>query len=135
MVEVAAIVATLLGVLAALWFFWDKIAAWFLRTRAKETLPEWAPGRWRSDGGTNELIIANDLSWTWTSTFQGRWSGSGHGEVRDGHLVLRGSREGTTTLGQPVPRGPIAFQMTRESEMLAGQIQTSRAYDVLFVRN
>jgi hypothetical protein len=134
-IEVVLIVATLLGGLAAVVYFWDKIVAWFRRRRAKQTLPEFAPGRWHSDGETNTLVIADDLNWTWTSTFQGNWSGSGRGEVRDGYLVLRGSRVGTTTLGQPVPRAQITIKLKRESETLAGQIQVSRTWDILFIRD
>ncbi len=134
-VAVAATIATLLGGLAALWFFWDRITAWFRRTRAEQTLPEWAPGRWRSDGGTNNLVIAKDLNWTWASTFQGHWSGSGRAEVSDGDLVLHGSHKGTNTLGQPVPPGPMTIRLKRESETLAGQILTAHTWDILFVRD
>ncbi len=134
-IETVAIVATILGGLAALAYFWDKIAARYQRARAKRTLPRFAPGRWRSDGGTNELVIANDLDWTWTSTHQGRWRGSGRGEVRDGQLVLHGSREGTTPTGQAVPRGPISFQLKRERDRLEGQLQTSYTYDLRFIRD
>jgi hypothetical protein len=98
-------------------------------------LPQWAPGRCRSDGGTNTLVIANDLSWTWHSTFQGRWHGSGRGEVRDDVLVLSGWSEGTTTIGQPVPRRPTSIELKREGEMLAGHIHTSRKYEILFTRD
>jgi hypothetical protein len=134
MIEVVVIVATLLGGLAALWFFWDKIVAWVHRIRAKRTLPQFAPGRWRSDGGTNKLIIAKDLSWTWTSTHQGRWHGSGRGEVRDDQLALHGSREGTTPIGQAVPSGPISFRLRRERDRLEGQLQTSYTYDLRLIR-
>jgi hypothetical protein len=133
---IVLVVAALFGFLLNIGSVSGKIAGLVRRSRAKRTLPQFAPGRWRSEGETNTLVITEDLSWTWTSTFQGRWSGHGRGrgEIRDGYLILDGSREGTTTLGQPVPRGPITIRLKRETETLAGQIQTARVYDVLFVR-
>jgi len=96
------------------------------------TLEEWAPGRWRSE--TNELVIEEGLAWSWTSTFQGQWNGSGHGEVRAGQLVLTGTRKGTTTLGVTVPPGPIVLRLKREAETLAGQLETANKFDILFTR-
>jgi hypothetical protein len=47
-------------------------------------LREWTPGKWRSTGGTNTLVIDRSMRWSWESTVGGRFSGSGTGEVRDG---------------------------------------------------
>jgi hypothetical protein len=53
-----------------------------------EDLREWAPGRWRSTGGTNALVIERDLRWSWESAAGGRWSGSGRWEIQDGRLFF-----------------------------------------------
>jgi hypothetical protein len=134
-IEIIVIVATLLGGLAAVVYFWDKIVALFRRTRARQTLPQFAPGRWRSMGATNELVIENDLSWSWTSTHQGHWRGSGRGDVRDVYLVLHGTREGKDPLGRPVPPYPITIQLERQGDRLEGSIQAMLKSDVIFVRD
>jgi hypothetical protein len=133
----AAIVATFLGGFTSVWFCWDKITAWFRRTRARQTLPKFAPGQWISDGRTNTLVIAPDLSWKWTSTHQGQWSGSGRGEIRDGHLVLHGRRVGTTSQGSPAAPGPMTMRLKRERERLEGPLTSpsARTWDMIFFRD
>jgi len=134
--EVALIVATLLGGLAAIvYIVWDKLLPSVRRRRATQTLPQFAPGRWRSMGGTNELVVADGLNWTWTSTHQGRWRGSGRGEVREGYLVLRGMRDGADALGHPAGRYPITITLERQGDRLEGSIQTMQKSEVTFVRD
>jgi hypothetical protein len=127
-------VATLVGGVTGLWFLWDKFSARRRRKRAQKTLPQFAPGRWWSDGGTNTLAIERDLTWTWTSTFQGRYSGTGRGRVEGEELVLDGFSEGVDTRGHVIPRRPTSFRLKPEGDLLAGRLQTSRVYDVLFHR-
>ena len=54
---------------------------------APAPLHVWAPGRWRSTGGTNTLVIERDLRWSWSSSAGGQWSGSGRGQIEDGRLL------------------------------------------------
>lgn len=129
-----ALLATLLGGAAALCYFRGETLACVRRWRAKRTLPQFAPGRGRSDGGSNELVIAPELTWTWTSPHQGQFHGSGRGEVRDGDLVLTGFRKGVTSIGQPVIRTPITFRLRRERDRLEGQLQAAYTYDLRLSR-
>jgi len=94
-------------------------------TRALD-MRAWAPGTWRSTGGTNTLTIKPDLSWQWSSTSGGSWSGSGQGEIRDGRLVLRGWHSSSI---------PMMIRLSREGEVLVGELQTSRSYSITFRRD
>jgi hypothetical protein len=91
----------------------------------QEDLREWAPGKWRSTGGTNGLVIGRDLRWSWDSSAGGRWSGSGRGEIQDGRLLLRGWHSTSV---------PMMLRLTREGDALVGDLQTSRNYAIIFVR-
>jgi hypothetical protein len=92
-------------------------------------LPElraWAPGKWRSTGGTNTLVIQPDLNWEWSSSFGGNWTGSGRGELRDGKLLLRGWHS---------TRTPMELRLLREGDMLLGELETrTRVWNIMFVR-
>lgn len=90
-----------------------------------EDLRRWAPGKWRSTGGTNALWIERDLRWSWESSAGGRWSGSGRGEIQDGRLLLRGWHSTST---------PMMLRLTREGDVLVGELETSRSYRIIFVR-
>ena len=92
-----------------------------------EDLREWAPGKWRSTGRANALVIGRDLRWSWESSAGGRWSGSGRGEIEDGGrlLLLRGWH--STSI-------PMTLRLTREGEALVGELQTSRSYRIIFIR-
>jgi hypothetical protein len=92
---------------------------------APAPLHVWAPGRWRSVGGTNALVIERDLRWSWDSSAGGRWSGRGSGEIRDGQILLRGWH--STSI-------PMQLRLTREGETLVGELQTSRSYRMIFLR-
>ena len=93
--------------------------------RFVEDLREWAPGTWRSTGGTNTLVIDGRLRWHWDSSFGGKWSGTGSGEIRDGQLVLRGWH--STSI-------PMTLRLTREGGTLVGELQTSRSYPLILLR-
>jgi hypothetical protein len=88
-------------------------------------LRAWAPGKWRSTGGTNTLVIERGLRWSWESSAGGRFSGGGRGEVQDGKLVLSGWHSNSY---------PMTFQLTREGDALVGVLRTSRHYNIIFVR-
>jgi hypothetical protein len=90
-----------------------------------EDLRGWAPGTWRSTGGTNTLVIDGRLRWHWDSSFGGKWSGSGSGEIRDGQLLLRGWH--STSI-------PMTLRLTREGGTLVGELQTSRSYPIILLR-
>lgn len=105
------------------------------RTRATQTLPEFAAGRWRSMGESNELVIESDLTWRWTSTWQGRWRGNGRGEVRGVNLVLVGSRDGFDSVGNPYPNHRTEITLERHDDRLEGSIQTMFRTEVKFVRD
>jgi hypothetical protein len=105
------------------------------RTRATQTLTEFATGRWRSMGESNELVIESDLTWQWTSAWQGRWRGNGRGEVRGINLVLVGLRDGFDSLGKPYPEHRIEIILERHDDRLEGSIQTMFRTEVKFVRD
>lgn len=90
-----------------------------------EDLRQWVPGKWRSAGGTNTLTIERDLTWSWGSSFGGRWNGSGRGEIRDGRLILEGWH--STSI-------PMMLKLKREGNVLVGELQTSRSYAITFER-
>ena len=128
-------IALLLGIVADLMSTSSILRGWFHRRRAEQTLPEFAPGRWRSLGESNELVIESDLSWRWTSTWQGRWRANGRGEVRGAMLVLQGTREGFDSVGKRYPRYPITITLERHDERLEGSIQAMLKTEVKFVRD
>jgi hypothetical protein len=112
---------------------WSLFGPAIRRRRAKQTLRQFVPGRWRSTpGGSNELVIESDLTWRWTSTWQGRWRGNGRGEVRGVNLVLQGWREGQDSLGHP-SRVPITITLERQGDRLEGSIQAMLKSEVIFV--
>jgi hypothetical protein len=88
-----------------------------------ENLHDWAPGRWRSTGGTNTPVIDRRLRWLWDSSAGGKWSGSG--EIHDGRLILRGWH--STSI-------PMSLRLGGESDRLVGELQTSRSYPMIFLR-
>jgi len=88
-------------------------------------LREWAPGKWRSAGGTNSLVIERNLRWSWESSAGGKWSGSGRGEIEDGQLLLRGWYSSSTAM---------SLRLRREGDVLVGELQTSRSYPIIFER-
>ncbi len=92
---------------------------------AAPDLREWAPGKWRSTGGTNSLVIERSLHWSWESSAGGKWSGSGTGDTQDGQLLLRGWHSSGT---------PMSLRLSREGEALVGELQTSRSYRIMFER-
>jgi hypothetical protein len=101
---------------------------------APADLRAWAPGKWRSTGGTTQLIIKQNLSWTWFSSAGGEWAGSGSGEIVDGQVLLRGWSEGTDGRGARIPRRPTTLRLIREGDVFAGELQTSRSYRIIFMR-
>ena len=88
-------------------------------------LRAWAPGTWRSTGGTNSLEIKPDLSWMWSSSSGGGWTGSGRGDVQDGQLILRGWHSNSI---------PMMLRLSPEGDALVGELQTSRSYPIRFKR-
>ena len=95
----------------------------------------WASGRWRSDGGTNSLVIESNLSWRWTSTYGGRFEGQGNGEMlSNGRVVLSGFFNGIDGVGGNVRQRPITIRLTREGDTLAAELETSRVYSIIFIR-
>ena len=94
-------------------------------TRLLTDLRQWAPGKWRPSGGTNVLWIERDLRWSWESSFGGKWSGSGRGEIVDRRLILRGWH--STSI-------QMSLRLVREVETLVGEPQTNRSYPIAFVR-
>jgi hypothetical protein len=94
-------------------------------TRLLNDLRQWAPGKWRSSGGTNALWIERDLRSSWESSFGGKWSGSGPGEIVDRRLILRGWH--STSI-------QMSLRLVREGEALVGELQTNRSYPIVFVR-
>jgi hypothetical protein len=134
---VLTVVGLLLGIIVDLMSASSVIRGWFRRRRAKNTLHQFAAGRWRSMGESNELVIERDrdLTWRWTSTWQGRWRGDGHGEVRGENLVLHGSRDGFDALGKRHPRHPITITLERHDDRLEGSIEAMLKSGVIFVRD
>jgi hypothetical protein len=94
-------------------------------TRLLNHLRQWAPGKWCSSCGTNVLWIERDLRWSWESSFGGKWSGSGPGEIVDRRLILRGWH--STSI-------QMSLRLVREGEALVGELQTNRSYPIVFVR-
>jgi hypothetical protein len=88
-------------------------------------LRDWAPGKWRSTGGTNRLVIDGALRWSWESSVGGKWTGSGLGEIQGGRLILRGWH--STSI-------PMTLRLVREGEALVGELHTSRQYTIIFTR-
>ncbi len=101
------------------------IVAPALTRPALPDLREWAPGKWRSTGGTNSLVIERDLRWFWESSSGGKWSGTGSAEIEDGQLLLRGWHSSSA---------PMSFRLRREGDMLVGELQTARSYRIIFER-
>jgi len=93
--------------------------------RPPEDLREWARGKWRSTGGSTSLVIDRNLRWSWDSTYGGRYSGSGTGDVQDGALLLRGWHSRSY---------PMTLHLRREGDTLVGEIRTSQNYPVVFIR-
>jgi len=120
---VLAVVGLLLGIIVDLMSASSAIRGWVRRRREKRSLRQFAPGRWISEHRSNTLVIAKDLSWTWTSTHEGVWAGSGRGDIRDGLLVLKGERVGTTGPGRrPEPPGVVTIELRREGKRLEGPL-------------
>jgi hypothetical protein len=92
---------------------------------ALPNLREWAPGKWRSTGGTNKLAIDGALRWSWESSVGGKWTGTGTGEVRGESLILRGWHSTSR---------PMTLRLVREGDALVGELHTSRQYTIIFVR-
>jgi hypothetical protein len=101
---------------------------------ALTNLETWVPGRWQSSGGTNMLIVGQDFSWQWQSTFGGDWKGNGSGRLEGNKIVLTGSFSGFSSAGQRVDGRPITITLTREGNMLAAELFTSRTWNIVFER-
>lgn len=120
---VLVVVDVLLGVLVNVGSISGTVLRWLRRQRAKRSLRQFVVERWISEHRKNTLVIAKDLSWTWTSTHEGVWAGSGHGNIRDDLLVLKGQRVGTTGPGRPPePPGVMTIELRREGKRLEGPL-------------
>ena len=97
------------------------------KTPTRPDLRTWAAGRWRSTGGTNELVIGPDLSWTWSSSAGGSWTGRGRGEAHGETLVLQGWSYRSTSV-------PMTLRLSREEDALVGVLQTTQTYPLIFLR-
>jgi len=97
-------------------------------------LRRWLVGCWRSTGGTNRLVIKEDLGWTWESSYEGQWTGSGEGNIQGGVVTLTGRREGTTESRQSVPSYALVLELRREGEILTGEIRTLKRASIKYVR-
>jgi hypothetical protein len=135
---VLVVVDVLLGVVVNVGSVTGKIVQWTRHRRAKQSLRQFARGRWISEHRTNALVIANGLRWMWTSTHEGVWAGSGHGEIRDDLLVLKGERVGTTGPGRrPEPPGVMTIELRREGKRLEGPLTSpsGNTWDMKFYRD
>jgi hypothetical protein len=85
-------VATLLGGIAALWYFWDKIAAWFRHAPAIPPEPDvlWVDLNYPADSGLQARLNAQGYRLVW---------------AREDQLTRLIRLEGWETLIEPLPDG------------------------------
>jgi len=94
----------------------------------------WLPGRWKSEGGTTELTIDHGLNWEFTSTYGGRWWGSGQGEISEDQVILSGGYYGSDSVGRSIPSRSVVIKLRREAQSLAGTLEGARIWSLIFLK-